>query len=70
MPNATLKFNGREIRIGEDLTTIGRASDNTISFAEDSNISRYHVEIENRGGGFYLIELGSSNGTTVDGERV
>ena len=70
MPNATLKFDGREIRIGEDLTTIGRASDNTISFAEDANISRYHVEIENRGGGFYLLELGSSNGTTVNGERI
>lgn len=70
MPNATLKFDGREIRIGEDLTTIGRASDNTISFADDSNISRYHVEIENRGGGFYLLELGSSNGTTVNGERI
>ena len=70
MPNATLKFDGREIRIGEDLTTIGRASDNTISFAEDSNISRYHVEIENRGDAFYLLELGSSNGTTVNGERV
>lgn len=70
MPNATLKFDGREIRIGEDLTTIGRASDNTISFSGDSNVSRYHVEIENRGSGFYLIELGSSNGTAVNGERV
>lgn len=70
MANATLKFDGREIRLGEDLTTIGRASDNTVSFAGDSNVSRYHVEIENRGGGFYLIELGSSNGTTVGGERV
>ncbi|CAN5275663.1 hypothetical protein BH10ACI1_BH10ACI1_16250 [soil metagenome] len=70
MANATLKFDDRELRIGEDLTTIGRASDNTISFSDDSNISRYHVEIENRGGGFYLIELGSSNGTTVNGERI
>ncbi len=70
MANATLKFDGREIRLGEDLTTIGRASDNTVSFADDSNVSRYHVEIENRGGGFYLLELGSSNGTTVNGGRV
>lgn len=70
MANATLKFDGRGIRLGEDLTTIGRASDNTISFAGDSNVSRYHLEIENRGGGYYLIELGSSNGTTVNGGRV
>lgn len=70
MPNAILKFDGREIELGEDLTTIGRAADNTVSFAGDSNISRYHAEIENRGSGFYLIELGSSNGTTVNGSRV
>ena len=70
MLNALLKFNDREIRIGEALTTVGRASDNTISFSEDSNISRYHVEIENRGDGFYLLELGSSNGTTINGERI
>jgi pSer/pThr/pTyr-binding forkhead associated (FHA) protein len=67
MANATLKFNGREIRLGEDLTTIGRASDNTVSFEDNANLSRYHVEIENRGGGFYLIELGSVNGTAING---
>jgi FHA domain len=71
MPNAKLKFDGREIKIAEAVTTIGRASDNTISFSEDSNISRYHAEIERRGDDdFYLIELGSSNGTTVNGARV
>lgn len=70
MPNAKLKFDEREIKIGEAVTTIGRASDNTISFANDSNISRYHVEIERRGEDFYLIELGSSNGTTVNGAPV
>ena len=70
MPNAKLKFEGREIKIDEAVTTIGRASDNTISFSSDSNVSRYHVEIERRGEDFYLIELGSSNGTTVGGEPV
>jgi len=70
MPNAKLKFDEREIKIDEAVTTVGRASDNTISLANDSNISRYHAEIERRGDDFYLIELGSSNGTTVNGERV
>ena len=56
--------------IGESLVTIGRSSDNTVSFNTDSNVSRYHLEIEARGEDYYLIELGSSNGTTVNGERV
>lgn len=71
MANAKIKFDGKEIALDENITTIGRASDNTISFPADSNVSRYHAEIERRGDGdFLLIELGSSNGTTVNGERV
>ncbi|MET0754434.1 MAG: FHA domain-containing protein [Pyrinomonadaceae bacterium] len=70
MPNAILKFNERELKIGEDVTTIGRTTDNTVSFSNDSNISRYHAEIERRGEDYYLIELGSSNGTTINGATV
>jgi pSer/pThr/pTyr-binding forkhead associated (FHA) protein len=66
---ATLKINGeKDFVIEDDLITIGRASDNKIALAGDSNVSRYHAEIENRDGEFRLIELGSSNGTTVNGE--
>lgn len=67
---AKLKFNGREIILFSGVTTVGRASDNFLSFSGDSNISRYHAEIESRGEDFYIIDLGSSNGTTVNGARV
>jgi hypothetical protein len=50
--------------------TSGRAADNTIAFPEDSNVSRYHIEIEERGGEYWLIDLGSSNGTTLNGQKV
>lgn len=70
MAFAKLKFDGREIEIGEGITTLGRASDNDVSFISDSNVSRYHAEIETQGADFWLIELGSSNGTTVNGEKV
>ncbi|MGI8640348.1 MAG: FHA domain-containing protein [Pyrinomonadaceae bacterium] len=70
MANAKLKFDGREIEIGEGITTLGRASDNVVSFISDSNISRYHADIEQRDGEFWLTDLGSSNGTTVNDERV
>ncbi|HLM01675.1 MAG TPA: FHA domain-containing protein [Pyrinomonadaceae bacterium] len=64
---ATLKINGeKDFIIEEELTTIGRASDNKIALSDDSNVSRYHAEIENRQGEFRLVELGSSNGTTVN----
>ncbi|HEY6370009.1 MAG TPA: family 16 glycoside hydrolase [Candidatus Sulfotelmatobacter sp.] len=33
-------------------------------------ISRFHCEIHKRNGKFFLIDLGSANGTRVDGQRV
>jgi pSer/pThr/pTyr-binding forkhead associated (FHA) protein len=68
MSEAKLKFNEREITIELDVTTFGRASDNFVPFAEDTNVSRYHAEIERRGDDFWLIDLESSNGTTVNDE--
>jgi len=65
-----VKFNDREINLEGGVITIGRATDNTISFADDSNVSRYHAEIEERGGGYWIIDLNSSNGTTVNGEKL
>lgn len=61
---------GREITASESVISIGRSSDNTVSLSSDSNISRYHAEIEKRGDEFWLIELGSSNGTTLNGHAV
>ena len=70
MEDAKLKFDGREITIDRDVTTIGRISENIVSFPDDSNVSRYHAEIERRGGDHWLIDLKSSNGTTVNGKVV
>jgi pSer/pThr/pTyr-binding forkhead associated (FHA) protein len=62
---------GTEYEISGALTTIGRTPDNDVSFTEDSNVSRYHVEIEDRGSGeYWLFDLQSSNGTTLNGEKV
>ncbi|HAF22537.1 MAG TPA: hypothetical protein DCK93_06420 [Blastocatellia bacterium] len=56
----------REVLLDRGLVTIGRALDNTISLEDDSNVSRYHAEIEKRGEEFWVSDLGSSNGTTVN----
>ncbi len=59
-----------ELEIGDELVSIGRALDNTICLESDTNVSRYHAEIEKRGESFWVADLGSSNGTTVNDERV
>lgn len=70
MSDVVIKFNERDLTIERDVTTIGRVTENDISFPDDSNVSRYHAEIERRGGDHWLIDLKSSNGTTVNGEPV
>lgn len=52
------------------ITSIGRTPDNDISFSGDTNVSRFHAEIEKRGDEYWIIDLNSSNGTTVDGEKL
>src|SRR5688500_15612492 len=70
MPEMKLKFEGGDIALKDGVTTLGRTTENDVSFAGDSNVSRYHAEIEARGTDYCLIDLGSSNGTTVNGDRV
>src|SRR6267142_2799815 len=60
----------REIPFDTDLAAIGRALDNTISLEDDANVSRYHAEIEKRGPDFWVIDLDSSNGTTVNDQLI
>jgi hypothetical protein len=70
MLKAKILVDGKEILLKDELTTIGRASDNVIHLAEDPNVSRYHAEIEYKQGRFWLTDLKSSNGTTVNGTPV
>ncbi len=47
--------------------SIGRSADNTICI-NDPSVARYHAMIELRANGFCLTDLGSTNGTTVNGK--
>ena len=49
--------------------TFGRLQDNTIQIL-DGNVSKHHCHIDAAGGRFILKDLGSRNGTHVNGERV
>lgn len=50
-------------------TTIGRAADADIRVS-DGLVSRRHARIEQRNGEFLIVDLGSTNGTYVNGRRV
>jgi len=52
-----------------DGVTLGRSTENDATFA-DARMSRRHARIIADGGGFAIEDLGSSNGTYVDGRAV
>ena len=70
MADAKLIVDGNERPLSKGVTPLGRTSENFIAFPDDPNVSRFHAEIESREDDFYLIDLSSSNGTTVNGEPV
>jgi pSer/pThr/pTyr-binding forkhead associated (FHA) protein len=49
--------------------TIGRLSTNDVVLA-DSNVSRRHAELRRSGEGWHLVDLGSTNGTAVNGRPI
>ncbi|MGA9996651.1 MAG: FHA domain-containing protein [Pyrinomonadaceae bacterium] len=56
----------REVEFSSGVVSIGRALDNTVCLDGDTNVSRYHAAVEARSDGFYVSDLGSSNGTTLN----
>jgi hypothetical protein len=53
-----------------DRTTVGKAAENDVSLAEDPTTSHLHAILERFPAGWCVTDLGSSNGTWVNGERI
>lgn len=53
----------------EEKVTVGRLPDNTISI-DDASISSHHAELQLETEGYRLRDLGSTNGTFVNGEQI
>jgi hypothetical protein len=60
---------GERLQLGEALVTIGRRPESTLQLG-DPNVSRNHAEIRPHGNGWVLVDLGSTNGSRVNGTRV
>lgn len=49
---------------------IGRSKSADISLAEDRKVSRNHARLEKEGEGWVIVDLSSTNGTYVNGNKV
>lgn len=61
------KFTGRSYEIVAHRTTVGRADANTLTL-HDGSVSERHCEIYDNGADVIVRDLGSRNGTCVNGE--
>lgn len=59
---------GEVFETGPVPATIGRAEDNAVSLAGDDFASGYHARVESARDGVWIVDLGSTNGTYVNGE--
>jgi pSer/pThr/pTyr-binding forkhead associated (FHA) protein len=65
------KPSGRElISLDVPRVTIGKSSTNTVALQHDSTVSRLHAVLENLGFAWSLRDVGSRNGTFVNGEKI
>ena len=53
-----------------NVLTIGRLADNDIIITDDSFVSSHHARIEVRPEGVWIVDLQSTNGTLVNGQRL
>jgi len=59
----------REFPLGGEDVTLGRDASNVIAIA-DPDVSRHHARIVRTGTSHILVDMESTNGTSVNGKRV
>jgi hypothetical protein len=66
---ALLMVDGRRVVVGPAGATIGRSRQCDVVLS-DPNVSRQHAEIRPRGGSWVLTDLGSTNGSSLNGRII
>ncbi|GAB4095053.1 FHA domain-containing protein [Brachybacterium sp. NBEC-018] len=65
-----VEIDGQQYLLTGPVTVIGRGGDADI-ILEDTGVSRHHIELRTEADGTLVVtDLGSTNGTHVDGERI
>jgi serine phosphatase RsbU (regulator of sigma subunit)/pSer/pThr/pTyr-binding forkhead associated (FHA) protein len=60
----------RTFALDRDRFTLGRAGNNELCYPDDAGLSRQHLAIEKVGDSWTIRDMGSKNGTFVNGNRI
>jgi hypothetical protein len=66
---ASLAWDGRSMRVEKRRVLLGRSRECDIQ-VEDPNVSRRHAELRQEGSSYWIVDLDSTNGVEVNGQRV
>jgi hypothetical protein len=66
---ASLRVAGRRHELANERVVLGRSRECDIT-VDDPNVSRRHAEIRRENGAYWIVDLKSTNGIEVNGERV
>ncbi|MGI8505366.1 MAG: FhaA domain-containing protein [Solirubrobacteraceae bacterium] len=69
LQTALLLTGGKRLVVGPAGATMGRSRQCEVML-DDPNVSRKHAEIRARGGSWVLTDLGSTNGSRLNGRRI
>src|SRR3954468_6048625 len=65
------KPSGRQlITLDDERVTVGKSSTNLVSLEHDSTVSRVHAVLEKLGNAWSVRDVGSRNGTYLNGEKI
>jgi soluble lytic murein transglycosylase-like protein/pSer/pThr/pTyr-binding forkhead associated (FHA) protein len=53
-----------------EITRVGRSSENDIIISEAAMVSSHHLEIRKEGDSYHAVDLNSTNGTYLNGQRI
>jgi hypothetical protein len=66
---ALLLMGGKRLVVGPGGATMGRSRQCDVT-VDDPNVSRTHAEVRPRGGSWVVSDLGSTNGSRLNGDRI
>lgn len=64
-----IEVGSERFSLNADSVSVGRSSQADIT-VEDTGVSRKHLEIRRQGSNFLAVDLGSTNGSYVDGQKI
>jgi pSer/pThr/pTyr-binding forkhead associated (FHA) protein len=66
----TLVYNGERHTITKERFVIGRGKQSSDLTLKDPNVSRQHAMIEFQNGVYFMVDMGSTNGVAINGQRI